>query len=348
MSRLSTVLSACRRPSLICASVTTDGHHTRQKRGPVRAAIIGVGDIARKVYLPVLCARGDLTPVLVTRDAGVRAVVAQAHRIPETYGSVAEAIAAGIDVAFVHAATVAHATTLSELIDAGVHVYVDKPIDDSAEGAAALAARARAAGVGLAVGFNRRFAPEYAALGDWPDRDVVVMHKHRFAAPTPRVVAGVAHASDSDRALVFDDFVHVLDTLRFLGGEGADGRDVSARRRLDGSLGRIQVQLRDGQRRFTGIMDRDSGAATEELEVFAPGRRTRVRELARVEEFEHGHATVRERNEWTSVAQQRGFVGAVDSFVTAIRSGHLPDARDAVRTHELCEAVVTELRKVRA
>lgn len=311
----------------------------------MRAAIIGVGDIARKAYLPVLCADPRLTPVLVSRTAQVRDDVARAYRIPDTFSSVTEALASGLDVAFVHAATVAHAEILDELIAAGVHVYVDKPIDDTAAGATRLAETARRAGVSLAVGFNRRFAPEYAALAAWADRDTVILGKHRFAAPSPRVSEVAAGRLDDDRSLIFDDFIHVLDTLRFLGSEGADGVDVSARRD-DGELRRIQVVLRDGQRRATGLMDRDSGVTTEELDVFAPGRRARVRDLAEVTTYAGGTTTVRHRQEWTSVAYQRGFRSAVGAFIGAVSAGQVLDAADAVRTHELCEAVVEQLSQI--
>ncbi|SDB84744.1 virulence factor [Sanguibacter gelidistatuariae] len=311
----------------------------------MRAAIIGVGDIARKAYLPVLCADPRLTPVLVTRSASVRDDVARAYRIEQAFASVTEAIRAGLDVAFVHAATVAHAEILAELIAAGVHVYVDKPIDDSAAGAARLAEAARSAGVSLAVGFNRRFAPEYAALAAWADRDTIVLGKHRYAAPSPRVSEVAAGRTDDDRSLVFDDFIHVLDSLRFLGAEGADGVDVSARRE-DGQLRRIEVVLRDGQRRATGLMDRDSGATVEELDVFAPGRRARVRDLAEVTEYAGGSVTVRRRQEWVSVGEQRGFAGAVGAFVDAVAAGRVLDAADAVRTHELCEEVVGQLSRI--
>ena len=311
----------------------------------MRAAIIGVGDIARKAYLPVLCADPRLTPVLVSRTEQVRDDVARAYRIPDTFATVTEALRSGLDVAFVHAATLAHAEILDELIAAGVHVYVDKPIDDTAAGAARLAEAARTAGVSLAVGFNRRYAPEYVALRAWADRDTVFLGKHRYAAASPRLSEGAAGRADDDRSLIFDDFIHVLDTLRFLGAEGADGVDVSARRD-GGDLRRIQVVLRDGRRRATGLMDRDSGATTEELDVFAPGRRARVRDLAEVTTSTGGTTTVRHRQEWTSVSYQRGFRGAVNAFVDAAASGRVLDAGDAVRTHELCERVVAELRQL--
>lgn len=311
----------------------------------MRAAIIGLGDIARKAYLPVLCADPRLTPVLVSRTTSVLDDVARAYRIPDTFTSVTEAIRAGLDVAFVHTATVAHAEILDELLAAGVHVYVDKPIDDTAAGAARLAEVARSAGVSLAVGFNRRFAPEYAALAAWADRDTIILGKHRFAAPSPRVSEVAAGRVDDDRSLIFDDFIHVLDTLRFLGAEGADGVDVSARRE-DSQLRRIEVVLRDGQRRATGLMDRDSGATTEELDVFAPGRRARVRDLAEVTTYAAGGVTVRHRQEWVAVTYQRGFRGAVGAFIDAVTAGQVLDAADAVRTHELCEDVVARLSRI--
>ncbi len=58
-------------------------------------------------------------------------------------------------------------------------------------------------GVSLAVGFNRRFAPGYAQCADHP-RELILMQKNRIGLP------------EDPRTMVLDDFIHVVDTLRFL------------------------------------------------------------------------------------------------------------------------------------
>ena len=57
--------------------------------------------------------------------------------------------------------------------------------------------------VSLAVGFNRRYAPGYVACFDHP-RDLILMQKNRVGLP------------EEPRKMILDDFIHVVDTLRFL------------------------------------------------------------------------------------------------------------------------------------
>ena len=292
----------------------------------MRVAVVGLGDIAVKAYLPVLAADPDIIPVLVTRDRDVRDRLARAHRT-ESHAHVGAAVAAGLDAAFVTAATEAHGPLVAELLEAGVPVHVDKPLDSTYEGAARLADLAARLGVSLAVGFNRRHVPAYAAVAGWPERDVVVMQKHRTELP------------GAPRWVVFDDFVHVLDTLRFLVTPEPDVVDVSARTSA-GLLHRVLVTLRQGDRVGIGVMDRSSGTTREVLEALAPGRRRRVVDLVDVVDHEGSAEVSRPADGWTPVPEQRGFTGLCRAFLGAVRERRTLDPSDALRTHRLCEQVV--------
>jgi virulence factor len=295
----------------------------------VRVALVGLGDIARKAYLPALAADPTLEPVLVTRNPAVREELSRAWRVRDAYENLDGALAAGIDAAFVHAATEAHPPLVSTLIHAGVPTVVDKPLAYSYDDAARVVELADRRRVGLMVGFNRRYAPMYRDVAAWPDRDVVLLHKHRRDLP------------DTPRQVVFDDFIHVVDTLRFLIGDG-DILDVGARIER-GLLSRVLLQLAEGDRRGLGFMDRDSGTTQEVLEVSAPQRRRRIVEMGEVVHHEGGVESVARRDEWTPVAVQRGFTGLCDTFLDAVRSGRRPDPDDALRTHLLCERIVTQI-----
>lgn len=303
------------------------------ERRRLRVGLIGLGDIAAKAYLPVLAADAGVEPVLITRDSGRRASLQQAWRVAEGYATIEDALAssAPLDAAFVHAATQAHPGISVALIDSGIPTFVDKPLALSALEADAVVARARGAGVSLAVCFNRRFAPAYAEVGAWPGLDTVVLTKNRHGLP------------DDPRAVVFDDFVHVVDTLRFLVTPDPDDVQVVARPSADGTLARVAITLRQGRRLGVGIMDRNSGQTIETLEAMAPGHTRRVTDLVDVIDRVGGVAQHRQPDNWAPVAQQRGFTAMVRALLDSVRAGEVLDGGDALATHRLCEDILASV-----
>jgi len=302
-------------------------------RPRLTVALIGLGDIAAKAYLPVLAADADVEPVLITRDPQRRAALQRTWRVESAFPSVSDALGASIplDAAFVHAATQAHPAIAAELIGAGIPTFVDKPLALSAAESRAVVEAARDAGVSLAVCFNRRSAPAYARLADWPGLDTVVLTKNRLALP------------DDPRLFVFDDFVHVVDTLRFLVTPEPEDVSVTTRPGPEGTLARLVITLRQAGRIGVGIMDRDSGQTIELLDAMAPGRARRVTDLVDVVDRAEGVAHHRQPDNWASVSQQRGFVAMVGSLLDSVRAGVVLDGGDALATHELCEAILGEV-----
>lgn len=295
----------------------------------MRVGIIGLGSIARKGYLPVVTAMPGVTPVLVSRNPGTLAEVGAAYRAPDRFRSVQEAIGSGLDAALVHTPSQTHPEIVEALLRSGVPVLVDKPMATDGATARRLVSLAGDLGVSLMVGFNRRYAPAYRAFADWEDRDVVSLQKHRLQEP------------GSARAMVFDDFVHVIDTLRFLVPSTMDDLVVSASVGGDGRWSRVAVQFTGQGRLAVGAMSWTAGMSHEVLDVIGDGRRRQVTDLADVVDFA-GQERLARRDGWASAAQLRGFTAMCEDFLTAVRQGRLLDATDALLTHETCERVVRE------
>ena len=293
----------------------------------LRIAMIGLGDIAKKAYLPVLGPRADVALTFVTRDAATLAELGAAWRVDRLHTDLDAALADGLDAAFVHAATAAHPGIVRRLLEVGVPTMIDKPLADNAADSEALVDLAETRGVSLMVGFNRRHAPAYrdaAALG----LPLVVMQKNR-AGPLDEV-----------RRAVFDDYIHVVDTLRFL-APGADQASVRGQVN-DGRLKHVMLSLSGGGRDAIGIMNRASGASEETLEVSGSGVKRRIIDIDQVVELGAAEALNR-RGNWTSVGRQRGFEDLCDTFLGAVRDGRRLSALDALETHRLCETVVDAL-----
>ncbi|APU44194.1 MULTISPECIES: Gfo/Idh/MocA family protein [unclassified Streptomyces] len=293
----------------------------------MKVGCIGLGDIAQKAYLPVLTTRADVELHLQTRTPATLARVGDTHHVPAArrHADLDALLAQDLDAAFVHAPTGAHPEILTRLLEAGVPTYVDKPLAYEFAASRRLVELAEKREVSLAVGFNRRYAPAYTQCADHP-RDLIVMQKNRVGLP------------EDPRTLVLDDFIHVVDTLRFLLPREADRTDVRAVVR-DGLMHQVVLHLSGPGFSALGIMNRLSGSNEEVLEVSGKDTKRQVVNLAEVIDHK-GQPTVRRRGDWVSVARQRGIEQVVDHFLEAVAAGRTLSARDALLTHELCETVV--------
>lgn len=293
----------------------------------MRVLVVGLGDIARKAYLPALAAMPGLELHLATRNAAVLAEVGAIYRIADLHGSVASALQSGsFDAAFVHVATEAHAEIVEQLLHAGIPVLVDKPLAYSFDEAARLVALSEQLGKLLMVGFNRRYAPGYAALLDLP-RDLCLMQKHRCGN------------LDEPRRTVFDDFIHVVDTLRFLAPSPAERTMIETRMEV-GRLRSVTLTLASARHTAIGIMHRDGGLDEERLDVIGGGHRYSVLNLAERREQSAGIETVSRRPDWASVSRQRGFEAMCTDFLNGVREGRATASTDILATHRICEQIV--------
>lgn len=293
----------------------------------MKVGCIGLGDIAQKAYLPVLTTRPGVELHLQTRTPATLERVGALHHVPAArrHTDLDALLAQGLDAAFVHAPTAAHPEIVTRLLEAGVPTYVDKPLAYELAESRRLVELAEERGVSLAVGFNRRHAPGYAQCAEHP-RELIVLQKNRVGLP------------EDPRTLVLDDFIHVVDTLRFLLPAEADHIDVRAVVR-EGLMHQVVLQMSGEGFTALGIMNRRSGSAEEILEVSGQDTKRQVVNLADVIDHK-GQPTVRRRGDWVSVARQRGIEQVVDAFLEAVAAGRTLSARDALLTHELCERVV--------
>ncbi|MFE5830023.1 Gfo/Idh/MocA family protein [Streptomyces sp. NPDC056488] len=295
----------------------------------MKVGCIGLGDIAQKAYLPVLATLPGVELHLQTRTPATVERVADTLHLPagRRHTDLDGLLSAGLDAAFVHASTAAHAEIAERLLDAGVPTYVDKPLAYEYADSERIVELAEKRAVSLAVGFNRRLAPSYAQCLEHP-RDLILLQKNRIGLP------------EDPRTLVLDDFIHVVDTLRFLLPGEIEHVDVRARIR-EGLMHHVVLQLSGEGFTAIGMMNRMNGSTEEVLEVSGQDTKRQVLNLSDVVDHK-GQPTVRRRGDWVPVARQRGIEQAVLAFLDAVREGRLLSARDALLTHELCERVVRE------
>lgn len=90
----------------------------------MRIAIIGLGDIAQKAYLPIVTNHAKVEPILCTRNTKTLKRLAIQYRINETYSDVDELIRNNVDAAMIHSSTDSHFLLVSKLLNAEIPVFV--------------------------------------------------------------------------------------------------------------------------------------------------------------------------------------------------------------------------------
>jgi virulence factor len=212
----------------------------------LKIGIIGLGDIAQKAYLPVLSSK-DLEIHLFTRNQERLIRIGRQYRLSNLHYSLDSILESGINGAFVHTATESHESIIEQLLMHNIHVYVDKPITYDFASSKRLLDLAASRGLHLMVGFNRRYAPAYRELKQVKDPNMVIIQKNRHSLP------------GDIRTFVFDDFIHVIDTLRYL--FTLPLKEVLVRgMKSNGLLIHVVVQLiAENGSTAIGIMNRDSG-----------------------------------------------------------------------------------------
>jgi predicted dehydrogenase len=186
---------------------------------PSRVALIGAGSMGSN-HGRVLRAHpeAELTHV-VDADAGKGRKLAE--ELGATYAARVTDVLGQVDAAVVAVPTQHHLEVGTELLRAGVHVLMEKPIAASVEEGAALIREAEAAGVRLMVGHVERFNPAVLDLQDMITEPLHVECK-RLSAFSPRIADGV----------IKDLMIHDLDlVLGMVGGPVALVSAVSRRLR---------------------------------------------------------------------------------------------------------------------
>ena len=299
----------------------------------LKIGIIGLGDIALKAYLPVISTR-DVEVHLCTRNEAQLKHVGAQYRFSHLHRTVDSLIQSGVTGAFVHTATASHEAIVEQLLSHNIHVYVDKPITYHYASAEKLMELARKNNLQLHVGFNRRFAPAYQYASALQPANLIVLQKNRSALP------------GEVRTFIFDDFIHVVDTLLFLFRHPIEKMVVNGKKK-DGLLYHIVVQFvaADGTMAI-GIMNRDSGTVEERLEVASPEEKRVVVNLTDISVYRDRNETRLVRDDWEPTLRKRGFDQVVDHFLLALKSGlsHQTATPDYLLTHKICEQIVEQLK----
>lgn len=281
----------------------------------LRVGVVGLGGIAQKAWLPVLSAATDWTlqgAWSPSRDKALR--ICETFRMPYA-GSLTE-LAQQCDAVFVHTSTATHYQVVSELLNAGVHVCVDKPLAENIQDAERLIELAARKKLTLMVGFNRRFAPLYQSLkSQLSGAASLRMDKHRADSVGPGDL----------RFTLLDDYLHLVDTALWLAGGNAQLDSGTLLANEQGEMVYAEHHFSINHLQITTAMHRRAGSQREWVQAVTDGALVDVTDMREWRE-ERGQGVVhRPVPGWQSTLEQRGFAGCAHHFIECVQNQTIPE-----------------------
>jgi len=309
------------------------------KTSELRVAVTGAGNIARWAHLPALTSLPNVKLEAIVSASGARGK-SYARRFGASYcSSDYDQVLAddNIDAVMVLSRNQHHFSQALAALQAGKHVFVEKPMALS-EGECVLLCQAVAeSGKQLAVGFNRRFAPFYVdqkkAFSKRNGPAVIQCRVH-----SPGISGSYWMADPSIGGAIMGEAVHFIDLMYWLLESEpvvvsafslpteskayiGENNVVASFRFADGSIGNLTYTTVGSQK-----------SAGELVEVFSSSTTAVTQDFKKLRLQSQGSKST---NKWWP---EKGYKAQLETFFTAIRNGAAPIAtvRDGSRATLAC------------
>lgn len=301
--------------------------------------IIGLGEIAKKAYLPILTSMEGIDLVLCSRSEKTVVEVQNQYRIPRATTHLDELFRMGIQAAFVLTPSETHAAIATELLEHGVDVCIEKPATLYSSETRALAELADKVGQVLMVGFNRRYAPLHVqARQIWQGQTIgiALFQKYRTNASHPHL-----------EHQFMDDTIHLIDLVRFFCGEGQVVNTVqyTAPDRLLGAASTVALERGGYATVITGLQ---AGGWQETYSLHGSGQSLIIDAFSRLRMIGKPGEIVQEEkyaSSWTTTLEGRGFNAQINHFLSCVnqRSQSLTSGWESLKTQQMVEQMVTSV-----
>jgi len=281
----------------------------------LRIGVVGLGGIAQKAWLPVLGAATDWTLAGAWSPTRAKALqICETWRMP--YAVSLLDLARECDAVFVHTSTASHYQVVTALLNAGVHVCVDKPLAENVSDAERLIELAARKNLTLMVGFNRRFSPVYqdlkAQLGCAAS---LRMDKHRTDSIGPNDM----------RFTLLDDYLHVIDTALWLAGGNAQLNSGTLQTNGHGAMVYAEHHFSVDHVQVTTSMHRRAGSQRESVQAVTDGALYDITDMREWREEKGSGVMTRPIASWQSTLEQRGFAGCARHFIECVQNQTVPE-----------------------
>ena len=285
---------------------------------PGRCGVIGAGNYATRVLLPAL-AKTSATLEVIASPSGLSASLAArafgAHAATSDVRHILDD--PSVDTVFILSRHDSHARLVCQALEAGKHVFVEKPLALTTSELERIRQTRRAhSKTVLMVGFNRRFAPTVEqlrrALEGAPAKHIQVT----FNAPA--LPDNHWTQAPDQGARLLTEGCHAIDLVRALVGRPITHHHVTS----TGQTGSVTLHFEDGS--LGNILYTDRGHPSfpkERVEVFCGGQVWRLDNFKGLVRWP-SHGVVERATQLVST-QDKGHEACVGAFIQAVQ-GHAP------------------------
>ncbi|MEM9654243.1 MAG: bi-domain-containing oxidoreductase [Actinomycetota bacterium] len=208
-----------------------------------RIGLLGAGNFVRATLLPAI-KQAELGPIeaICSAGGGSARFLADRHGIPKVSTDASEVINdPDVDLVMIATPPDTHADLVVEALQAGKHVFCEKPLALTHEELDRIEAAWKESGRRLAVGHNRRFSPmARAAKAELTSAPAAATIIYRVVAPIGVAGSGVDVRSSGG---FLAEATHFVDLCRYLAGAEVAGRSLIQSTDRDGPV-RYSTQLR--------------------------------------------------------------------------------------------------------
>lgn len=311
--------------------------------GAFRVGLVGAGNLARWVHLPIIQKTRGMELRAVCSASGARGL-GYATRFGARYccSDYEELLRdPDVDLVFIVTRNQHHAAQAIAALEAGKHVFVEKPMALTEEECRRIGQTVEATGRQLTVGFNRRFSPFYLEQKRRL-RDRIMPLVVNCRVNSPGISGSYWMADPAIGGAILGEACHFVDLMYWLldsepvavsactlptGRPHPVGQNnlVATFRFADGSIGSLT---------YCTVGSRTSGG--ERVEVFGEGLGVMVEDFTRLDVRA---STRRARSHWRP---DKGYAALIAAFMQALRDGNAPPVtvRDGARATMGCLAML--------
>ena len=314
--------------------------------GELKVGVVGVGHFGR-YHAEKMAALDDAHLVAVADPDSARAA-AVAARLDTQAVADHRALIGRIDAASVAVPAAAHYAVVKDLLDAGIHVLVEKPFTERVATASALTALAEAKGLVLQVGLIERFSEAFRTVAPRIARPVY-MEAVRISPFSPR---------GTDVSVVLDMMIHDIDIVLALVDAPVAEIDAVGAPVFSASEDIANARLKFANGCVANVTASRVSLKTERtLRIFQPDVYVKV---------DHGERSVRVARRKEGDAPPTGPDGValehlrfeqgdalqreIESFAQTVRTGGVPvvTGADGVRSLEVAHRITASIAENRA